>query len=121
MRPLFTSAGQRELQRLSLGGTGAFLAFPGTGGHSGLVPSGLWVPPGGVASFMGSGAACGQLADSSWIGCHQGDILSISTFWSQCLGSACCFIKLPSGGSASRNPAQAWHGSFIMSFREPGV
>lgn len=40
------------MQRQSLRGTGAFLAFPGTGGHSGLVPSGLWVPPGGAGSEL---------------------------------------------------------------------
>lgn len=32
----------------------SFIALPGAGGCSGLMPSGLWVPPGGVArSFLG--------------------------------------------------------------------
>ena len=122
MRPVFTSAGQKcrdrvwveqELFLLCQAQGATVGSCPRDGGSHLEGQRALWVP----------GAACGQLVDSSWIGCHQGDILSISTFWSQCLGSAglpsaasiwrgVCFPK-PSSGARAR--------ALSASFREPGV
>ena len=71
-----------ETQRLSFGWSrrAAFIAFPGKGGHSGLMtwPENHVTHPGGVCEefYSVQGTGHDQLMDSSWIGCHQDEVSS---------------------------------------------